>query len=112
MVAHHYIALAANPLPIVWRRPGHRIRKERKAVQLNVDGHASLPLFSSRFERRSHCPSRLRIELFEPQSLFLQRNFFQILIDGHWLFLIELKNYLRFKKLCEFPRLSPATAES
>src|SRR5437660_5840182 len=83
MVAHHYIALAANPLPIVGRRSGHRIRKERKAVQLNVDGHASLPLFSSRFERRSHGPSRLRIELFEPQSLFLQCDFIEVLVDSH-----------------------------
>src|SRR5882757_8890970 len=83
LVTHHHIPLPPNPVPIVRRYPRHRETEKWHTVKLDIDGHGNFPFFRGCLQRSPDRPSRLRIKMLELQPLFLQRNFFQILIDGH-----------------------------
>lgn len=76
MEAGDYVALAANPVGIVWRGAGHRVIKQGKAVQLDVDSYGELAFFCSGFEGYAEGPGGVCIEGFKLEEFFLERNFF------------------------------------
>src|SRR5450432_3204472 len=78
VIARDSVALAANPIPIVWSGSGHRVRKQGKAVKLYVDNHGDLPFFGSGFEGGADSPCCCGIKMFELQDFFLQGNFFEV----------------------------------
>ena len=113
LVTHHHIPLPPNPVPIVRRYPRHRETEKWHTVKLNIDGHGNIPFFRRFLQRSPDRPSRLRIKMLELQPLFLQRNFFQILINVHNLSVRRKGNCTesplqRFRIITRFP-LSPET---
>src|SRR6266404_3719031 len=95
VIARHNVSLAANPLQIVRRGSCHGVRKKRKPVQLDVNGHCGLSFFRGGFQSATQSPCHFRIEMLELQSALLQRNLFKILIDAHEVFpMRSKKSYL------------------
>src|SRR5258705_2043783 len=102
VIARHNVSLAANPLQIVRRGSCHGVRKKRKPVQLDVNGHCGWSFFRGRFQSATQSPGHSRIEILELQSSLLQRNLFKILIDAHEVFPREARNHILARSCCRF----------
>src|SRR5262245_54274112 len=81
VIAHHHIALAADPFPVVGSGPEHAVGKQRMAVELNIDGNGGAALFGGGFEGSAELPRYGSVELGELQASFLLGDFFEIVFD-------------------------------
>jgi len=59
VIARHNVSLAANPLQIVRRGSCHGVRKKRKPVQLDVNGHCGWSFFRGPLSERNPEPRPL-----------------------------------------------------
>src|SRR5450432_1684023 len=83
MIAHDDVALAADPVQVVRSCSWHGIGKEWMACELNINCHCDVAFFSGRFQGVPDNPRYFRVKALELETLFLQRYFFDILVDGH-----------------------------
>ena len=79
----HDIALAPHPFRIVRRCPTPCKIEKWKTVELNVDYYAELALFGDFAKPAPEFPGGLCVKVVKLQTLFLQGDSLEILLDVH-----------------------------